>query len=39
KTEAEINEVFDDIARHYAGYQFEKIPIELVNYHEKCPIN
>src|SRR5690349_13496618 len=39
KTEEEINEVFDDIARTYNGYEFEKVPIELVNYHEKCPID
>ncbi len=39
KTEEEINEVFDDIARTYNGYAFEKTPIELVNYHEKCPID
>jgi nifR3 family TIM-barrel protein len=38
KTEEEINEVFDDIAKTYGGYEFEKIPIELVNYHEKCPV-
>ena len=38
KTEEEINEVFDDIARTYSGYEFEKTPIELVNYHEKCPV-
>ena len=39
KTEAEINEVFDDIARTYSGFQFEKTAIELINYHEKCPIS
>lgn len=38
KTEEEINEVFEVIANTYAGYQFEKSPIELVNYHEKCPL-
>src|SRR5690348_12757526 len=37
-TEEEINAVFDDIARTYGGYEFEKTPIELVNYHEKCPL-
>src|SRR6187401_1739760 len=37
-TEEEINAVFDDIARTYGGYEFEKTPIELVNYHEKCPV-
>jgi len=23
---------------HYSGYEFEKTPIELINYHEKCPV-
>ena len=22
---------------NYAGFEFEKTPIELMNYHEKCP--
>ena len=34
----EINEVLDDIVDNYSGYEFEKTPIELVNYHEKCPL-
>ncbi len=38
KTEEEINEVLNEIARVYTGYTFEKTPIELVNYHEKCPV-
>jgi len=38
KTEEEINLVFDEIARTYTGFEFEKTPIELVNYHEKCPV-
>ena len=38
KTEAEILEVLQEIGRAYEGYLFEKTPIELVNYHEKCPI-
>jgi nifR3 family TIM-barrel protein len=37
-TEEEINEVLKEIASVYAGYEFEKTPIELVNYHEKCPV-
>src|SRR4029079_14903559 len=37
KTEEEINEVLNEITLTYAGFQFEKMPIELVNYHEKCP--
>lgn len=37
-TEEEINEVLDEILEHYAGFAFEKAPIELINYHEKCPV-
>ena len=33
KTEEEINEVLDQVASTYAGYQFEKTSIELINYH------
>src|SRR6187551_69326 len=29
----EILEVLDDIVIHYSGYEFEKTPIELINYH------
>ena len=39
KTEEEISEVLDVIARTYAGFTFENTPIELVNYHEKCPVD
>jgi nifR3 family TIM-barrel protein len=39
KTEEEINGVFDEIEKTYKGYEFEKLPIELVNYHEKCPVS
>jgi nifR3 family TIM-barrel protein len=35
----EINEVLDEIAIKYAGYEFLKTKIELINYHDKCPIN
>lgn len=34
----EIDEVLDEIANAYAGFEFEKTTIELVNYHEKCPV-
>jgi tRNA-dihydrouridine synthase B len=37
-TVAEIDAVLDEIAIKYSGYQFEKTPIELINYHEKCPV-
>ena len=33
----EIDEVLDDIELVYAGFEFEKTAIELINYHEKCP--
>ena len=38
KEPAEIIKVLDDIIKHYSGYQFEQTPIELINYHEKCPV-
>ena len=39
KTEEEINEVLNEIAVTYDGFQITKTPIELVNYHEKCPVD
>lgn len=38
KTPEEINEVLNEIVVQYSGFQFEKIPIVLENYHEKCPV-
>lgn len=35
---AAIDEVLDEIARVYDGYEFERIPIQLINYHEKCSV-
>ncbi len=37
-TAEEITEVLNTISKHYEGYTFERLPIELVNYHEKCPV-
>jgi nifR3 family TIM-barrel protein len=34
----EIDEVLDQVIIAYSGYAFEKTPIELINYHEKCPV-
>jgi tRNA-dihydrouridine synthase len=34
----EIEAVLDEMAQHYDGYAFERTPIELINYHEKCPV-
>lgn len=37
-TEAEILGVLDEVYQTYQGYHFERMPIELINYHEKCPV-
>ncbi len=39
ETVAEIEAVLDEIVTKYSGYTFEKAPIELVNYHENCPLD
>lgn len=38
KTVEEIDEVLNEIVKTYSGFEFEKMAIELVNYHEKCPV-
>ena len=38
KTVEEIDEVLNEISKNYEGYTFERIPIEIINYHEKCPV-
>jgi nifR3 family TIM-barrel protein len=38
KTMEEVEEVLDEVKRNYQGYTIERTPIELINYHEKCPI-
>src|SRR3954464_3903623 len=38
KTIEEINEVLDEVAEHYRGFEFEKTAIFLPNYHEKCAV-
>ena len=34
----EITEVLDEIVSTYTGFNFEKSPIELIDYHQNCPI-
>lgn len=34
----EINQVLDQMLEHYNDFQFPHIPIELVDYHQKCPL-
>lgn len=36
-TVQEIDDVLTEVAEAYAGFEFQKTPIELINYHEKCP--
>ncbi len=38
KTVEEIDEVLTEINKVYAGFIFERSPIELINYHEKCAV-
>lgn len=38
QTGKEVESVLDDVLKQYDGYVFERAPIELVNYHEKCPV-
>ena len=38
KEPEEIEAVFDEIINQYAGYDFEREPIVLHNYHEHCPV-
>ena len=33
-----VDEVLQEINVQYAGYSFERTPIQLINYHEKCPV-
>ncbi len=35
---AEIESVLDEIVERYAGYNFERTAIELINYHEHCAV-
>ncbi|HEU5168664.1 MAG TPA: tRNA dihydrouridine synthase DusB, partial [Chitinophagaceae bacterium] len=36
KTVEEIDEVLNEIVSNYSDYEFERMVIELPNYHEKC---
>ncbi len=38
KTAEEVEAVLDEILVAYAGFEVQHIPIELINYHEKCPV-
>ncbi|MCW3087935.1 MAG: nitrogen fixation protein NifR, partial [Sediminibacterium sp.] len=34
----EVEEVLDEVKENYSGFTIERSPIELINYHEKCPV-
>ncbi|MBS1730539.1 MAG: tRNA dihydrouridine synthase DusB [Bacteroidetes bacterium] len=38
KLPEEIHEVLDEIEKEFAGFEMQKTPIELINYHEKCAV-
>jgi len=37
-TPESINEVLDEISEHYKDHEFKHSQIEIINYHEKCPL-
>jgi tRNA-dihydrouridine synthase B len=37
-TEEEVIAVLNEVVKTYTGFTIDKTPIELVNYHEKCPV-
>ncbi|OJU27941.1 MAG: tRNA dihydrouridine synthase DusB [Sphingobacteriales bacterium 41-5] len=37
-TEEEINAVLDEVIARYSGYEIAHAPIELIDYHQKCPV-
>ena len=34
----QINELFEEMLLNYAGYEYSELPIEIINYHENCPV-
>lgn len=38
KTMEEVEEVLDEVKKTYDGFVIERTPIEIINYHEKCPV-
>lgn len=39
RTLSEIDAVLDEITSVYKGYAFERQPIQLIDYHDKCSLN
>ena len=36
---SEIEDVLEEIRKAYTGFEFERVPVKLMNYHENCPID
>jgi tRNA-dihydrouridine synthase len=34
----DVFDVLDEIAEHYKDYEFQHTPIEIIDYHQKCPL-
>ena len=34
----EIYEVLEEVAEHYKDHSFDRVPIEIINYHQNCPL-
>jgi nifR3 family TIM-barrel protein len=39
RTLGEIDAILDEITKVYKGYTFERQPIQLIDYHDKCSLN
>ena len=37
--EATVNSILDEVVQKYSDFEIAHTPIELVDYHQKCPIN
>ncbi|MBX2938880.1 MAG: tRNA dihydrouridine synthase DusB [Ferruginibacter sp.] len=37
-TKEEVEVVLDEMLAYYKGYEFERAPIEIIDYHQKCPL-
>jgi hypothetical protein len=35
----EIDAVLDEVAAAYKGFTIDRTPIELIDYHQNCPVN
>lgn len=33
-----VEAVLDEMLEYYKGYEFERTPIEIIDYHQKCPL-